>query len=193
MAAEKLIVQANGDHGDQWSQLRDQFEEKRGYTSGRNRKKIPRTTNRDVKQLAEWWHRELLLVIAKYLGRRDFDKASRARWLRAKSTIESDLKNADPAAEYPRNEWFWQEASYRLARYLQSRKAVPSNTSLMIDSVSEAIQESADTVKQIAMDVSDAGERAMSKVKVGLIIAGSVIGAAIVLPPVIRAFRDKNP
>ena len=38
--------------------------------------------------------------------------------------------------------------------------------------------------------VGNAGERAVAGVKIAAIVGGGVLGAAIVLPRVIRAFRD---
>ncbi len=189
MASEKLSVEAKGDHVAQWTELREQFEKKRGFDEGRNRKKIPRTTNADVKQLANFWHRELLRAIVSNPFPRDKDKASRARWLHSKAQIDYELKNAKPDEIYARNEWFWQEATTRLALYLQGLKAIPSSTTMIVDSVFEVIEEGADAAQQLVKDVAEVGDRALHKLKIGTIIAASVVGAAVILPPVIRAFR----
>lgn len=123
----------------------------------------------------------------------DSDKASRKRWHKARIAIEKELKGADRGARYSRNEWFWEEATSGVARYLEARKAIPSDTDLIFESVEETVEEHVETVKQVAKDAADvvveAGERTFSVLKTGAFIAAGIAAAAIVIPPVIRAFR----
>ena len=62
-----------------------------------------------------------------------------------------------------------------------------------IETVTERVED-ADTAIEKAGDaaktVTEAGERAWSTLKIAGIVAASVAGAAIMLPPIIRAFRD---
>ncbi len=189
MATDKLIIRAQNDHIRQWLELKQRYDAMRGSDAGRAHKKIPRTTNGDVKQIVAWWHDEFVRAIVRDPFVRDKDNASRERWALAKEAIDKELKGADQNARYARNAWFWQDETFRVALYLQGRKAIPSDLSLIVESVAEAIEESAGAAKELVKDVGDVGGRVVSKLKTGAIIAASILGAAIVLPPVIRALR----
>ena len=52
---------------------------------------------------------------------------------RANAHSTASWPRADPNAVYRANEQFWQEATGKLAIYLESRKAIPSRTELFID------------------------------------------------------------
>lgn len=191
--SEKVIVMAASDHVRQWAALKKTYVAKRGSDAGRNRKAIPRTTNADIRQLANYWHREYLRDLLVRRKALDKDLASRKRWIENKRKIDRELASADKNAPYAQNEWFWQEASRRVAIYLESRKAIPDRADLLLDAVSETVTEHVEAVKDAADKALDkAGDRAWSAIKTGALILGGLVGAAIVIPPVIRALTDSS-
>jgi hypothetical protein len=194
---ELIKLHAQTDHVIQWAKLKRLYKQKRGHDTGKNNKPIPRTTNGDIGKLTQWWHAEFMRGI---LRNPWASKPDAKRWIEDKNKIERDIKGADPAAVYRDNEWFWQEATRRISKHLESAKAVPSPTELLLDSFKETIADRAkdlskgalgavDAVSDAADAITDAGKRAVSMLKTGAIIAASVLGAAIVVPPVIRAMR----
>ena len=193
---EKIIVKANGDHVRQWIQLKQLYAKKRGRDLGRFKKPIPRTTHGDVAQLVKWWHGEYLRALLQSRFQIDNDKAKRQIWLAAKRKIDKQLDGADPKARYPENEWLWQDAIFSLALYLQGRKAVPSRTEILIESVGETVEEHAESAKKLAKRAADAasevGDRTVSALKAGMIFVGGLAVTAIVVPPLIRAFTRRE-
>lgn len=196
--SSKAIVQTKRDHVVQWSQLKKLYAQQRDRDIGRNNKAIPRTTNGDIKQLATYWHGEYLREVIRNPKALDRDLGSRKRWIESKRTIDRQIAKADPKAVYTANEWFWQEASLRLAIYLESRKAIPNRADLFIESVTETVSEGAEAVGRgleaatgAAVDTLErAGKKAWSALKIGALVVGGIAGVAVVAPPVIRAFRD---
>ena len=187
---EQIVISAKGDHILQWIALKEAYVAKRNSDPGRFGKAIPRTTNRDVMELARWWHNEFQRALLQNPFLDDRDKASRKQWEMDKKKIDGQLASADPAALYPENEWFWQSASFGAAHYLEGRKAVPSKTELMLEAVKETIQDRVEDVRKVGAAATGLGERVFSVLKTGALIVGGVVGAAIILPPVIRAFRN---
>jgi len=100
----------------------------------------------------------------------------------------AQVRGADPAAIFSENEWFWKEATYRAASYLDALAFVPTHFELITESVTETIKEHKERIK----DALDKTDDLLSMVKKGALILAGVIGAAIVIPPVIRAFRDPD-
>jgi len=185
---EAILVKARNDHVLQWIELKRMYIAKRGSDAGRFGKAIPRTTNGDVAQLTNWWHNQFARELVSNPFAQDRDLASRQRWQKNKAAIENELKDADPSAVYPRNEWFWQEATSRLALYLQGRSAVPSSAQLVIESVQETVAEGIEAGKELAEKASQSiRDTLLTTVKTGAIIVSSVAAAAIVLPRVVRA------
>jgi hypothetical protein len=172
---------------------------------------IPRTTNGDIAALTKWWHKEFSRGVMRDPWRRNPEMLA---WIEAKQTIERGIKGANPAALYPENTWFWQVATLRLARHLEAMRAVPSADDLVMgvfkdlakgaaSAVSAVTGSGADlaksaaglakgatsTVTDAADAITDAGKQAVSMLKTGALITAGVLGAVIVLPPVIRAVR----
>ncbi len=191
---QHLVLKAQGDHVLQWIALKRLYMAKRGSDPNRFGKAIPRTTNADIAEITQWWQKEFLYALVRDPFANDSDTASRKRWSVAKATIDKELDSADPNAVYARNPWFWDKATSGVALYLEARKAIPSDSELIVESLKETVVEHAETVKKVAKGAADviteAGERTYSVLKTGAFIAAGVLGAAIVLPPVIRAFRD---
>jgi hypothetical protein len=191
-----IRVKALHDHIVQLAELKQQFMKLRGFGRGANGAAIPRTTHADVAALTAWWHGEYTRALLRSITTLGNDKSqkSRTEWTQAKAIIDSQTKAAEPAALYPDNEWLWQRALPRLAIYLESLKVVPSDAELIVSSVKETVAEHAEAAKNLAKDaagsITEAGERALSMLKTGAIIAGGVLAAAIVVPPIIRALKD---
>lgn len=190
---DQIQVQAK-DHVDQWLELKRLYASKRGTRRGQSGKDYPRTTNGDIKTLTKWWHEEFQRSMLRNPYDKSLDRASIQRWNEAKRQIDQEVMNADPLAEYPRNEWFWQTEIIRLAIHLNARKDRPTSLTIFFDALSETAQERLSDALNVGKAVTSAGDRAVSgvvsTVKKGLLIAGGVLGAAIVLPPVIRALRE---
>lgn len=187
---ELIKIRSQRDHVIQWTKLKRLYVSKRGSDPGKNRKQIPRTTNADIAELTTWWHKEFVRGV----GRNPRgNKADQQRWVAAKKKIERDLEDTDPAALYPHNEWFWQEATARVSIFLEAAKAVPTAAELLFESFEESIDDRIDDAKDLAAKATDtiteAGKGALSVLKTGALITAGVVGAAIVVPPVIRAIR----
>lgn len=181
------------------------YRKERGETKTEDGYRIPLTTHHDVDQLVTWWNREYIKALANSPWHRD---PAQQIWEDAKSKIASDAKEAKPDAVYPDNAWFWNNALLKFAIYLQGAKTRPSSTDLLIESFQESIGDRIDDVGDIVVGVGkkvgdvvdvvgdaagavvDAGQSAWTGLKIAAIVGVSVAGAAIVLPPVIRAFRD---
>ena len=184
---EKVIINPASDHVRQWAAMKQTYVAKRGSDAGRNRKAIPRTTNADIRQLTNYWHGEYLRELLTNPKALDKDLASRKRWIDSKRKLDRQLAKADKNALYVENEWFWQEASRRIAIYLESRKAIPARAELFVDAVSESVSEQVEAVKDAA---EKAGKDAWEAIKTGALILGGLTAAAIVIPPIIRALND---
>lgn len=192
--SETVIIQAHEDHVLQRTALLHLYRRERGERKTSDDYMIPLTTNRDVSQLAKWWHGEYKRSRASKDWYKDSDKQ---RWEQAHEKVTRDVKGADPDAQYPDNEWFWNKAMLKLAILLQVAKTRPSPTQLMIESFKETIAERVDdaddvvsTAGKAVETVAEAGSRTWSSVKIAAIVVGGLIGTAIVVPPIIRAFRD---
>ena len=188
---KKINVKAKNDHVLQWAEFKRLYVADRGSDAGQNRKAIPRTTFGDIAQLAKYWHNEYLRELLRNPSARDKSPASRKRWLAAKRKIDEQLRSAAKSSQYPENEWFWQVATRRLAIYLESRKAIPSRTELLIESLRETVEEHAETAKKLAKRAVDAaGGETLSNLKTGVLIVGSLAAAALAIPLIVRALKD---
>jgi len=191
---DKITIKPQGDHVLHWVQLKQMYKAKRGSFAGKFGLAVPYATNGDVALLVKWWDNELRRELMRNLFANDQSPSSVKQWYEHKAKIDKHIAGADKTAVYPENDWFWDEATKRLAIYLQSRKAIPSRSELMIDAIGETVVEHGQAVKELAKDaastVTDAGKEFVSTLKKGALILGGIVGAAVVLPPVIRAFRD---
>jgi hypothetical protein len=172
----------NGDAVKQWLDLKQSYMALRGSREGKNRKHIPRTTHSDVIQISTAWTREL----GKVEPRNEHERSEHARWLRCAERVATLYERGNPAAEYPDNQAFWEECTPRLAVYLESRKVVPSKWRLFLESVVEAVSEVPETVERATRKVAGT---AYDLIKEPAKLAAVLIGAAILVPPIVRAFR----
>jgi len=188
---DKLLLKAKNDHVLQWIELVTVYTAKRGADPGIGNKAVPRTTCGDVEQIARWWDNELkrVLLLRGPALKNDKSPSSRKEWMDAKRVIDERSKAFEKSTLYPDNQWFWQKATKRLAIYLESLKVVPTDSELMFDAIGETLAEHAQTVKDAAKEAVEAGS---SWLKTGVIVAAGIAGAAIILPPVIRALRDDD-
>ncbi|MCG8419453.1 MAG: hypothetical protein MJE77_16100 [Proteobacteria bacterium] len=185
------VVQSTSDHVRQWIALKRTYVAERGSDTGRFGKAIPRTTHGDVRQLTDYWHGEYSREVVRSPRALDRDRASRRHWVNSKRRIDAQLLNANPGTPYPHNEWFWQDATSKLALYLDSRKAVPSRTQLIVESVRETVSDHIDATADRASEAIDqAGNRLMAALKTGAWIVGGLIVSAIAIPRMVRAFKD---
>ena len=192
--AEKIIIKPHDDHVDQRTALLRYLRRKRGEFKTKAGYMVPRTTNADISQLLAYWDGEYKNSRAAKDWYKDGDKR---QWLRDREAIAADLEGREPDAEYARNEFFWNRAILKLAILLQVSKTRPSPTQMFVEALRETVAErvqdadqAIDTAGKVAENVAEAGGRAWSTLKIAGVVAASVAGAAIVLPPVIRAFRD---
>lgn len=165
-----------------WTELKERFKGLRGEDRGANKKPIPRTTVADVKLLATRWSTELMKVRAE----NDSDRSEHSRWAQCLDEVREKSKGLDGKAIYPGNEHFWQKCTLRVAIYLESRKVRPSRWTLIRESVGEAIAE----VPTVAGRATKAtAEVAASLIRDPAKFAAVLLGGAILIPPLIRAFR----
>lgn len=205
--SKKVIIRGHKRHNDHFNALARFYNKERGSDQGKKDSRlVPRTTNRDVRELATWWNREYKR------GRKSkpwHRHEAQERWEQDLRRIERDLEGAKPDQLYRDNAWFWYSALIKLAIYLTVLKTIPSPTELFIEALKETVEErvedaheliqgagkaASDAVKaagKAAEAVADAGSRAWSGMKIAAIIGGSLLGAAVILPPVIRAFREE--
>lgn len=172
-----------------WLRLKELYIQRRGSTQGANTKLIPRTTNSDVLQLATHWSREL----ARVSPRSAHERREHARWSACMATVKQHADPTKPNAVYAKNEAFWQSCTRRLAIYLSARKAIPSKWQMFKESVVETIAEVpgilGDATRSTAGVVTDVAGSAANLVSKPARAALVVLGAAILLPPIIRAVR----
>ena len=195
----KVLLKAHKDHVHHRTGLMRFYRKERGEDKTPDGYQIPRTLNRDVAQLTKWWDAEYRRARKEKPWHRDSDQRL---WEQARQKIARLLDGADPDALFRENPWFWNKAILKLAIYLEVLKTSPSPTQLLIESFKETITDRVDDARElidgagrvvddIADTITEAGERAMSGIKLAVIVGGSVLGAAIVLPPVVRAIRKK--
>lgn len=204
--AETIEIKDHSDHVETLSATRGNAGAIRGTRKTQDGYIVPETTFNDVWQLARWWHGEIIRAIE---ARPLDDDPARQAWFKAFKRIRDETNGAaDRDAVYPANHWFWNRALLKLAIYLQSQKSKPSAMSIFIDSVEEAVDdrvkdvhdviqgasdaasEVISTVTKAAEAVSEVGERTWSGIKTAAIVGGGLVGAAIIVPPIIRAIRD---
>ena len=204
--AETINIPAHDDHVDTLSATRKAAAKIRGTSKSKDGYSVPKTTYDDVWQLAKWWHGEIIRAIK---ARPLDDDPAREAWIKAYNRVRAEAEEpADPDAVYPANHWFWNRALLKLAIYLQSQKGKPTAMSLFIDSLEETVDDRITDVRDViqgagevagdaisavsraAEAVSEVGERTWSGIKTAAIIGGGLIGAAIIVPPIIRAIRD---
>jgi hypothetical protein len=203
--AVKKIIRTHEDHVMHRVSLLRFYRKERGTFRNKTGNRVPKTTNRDVAQLTKWWDEEFKRSRANAGW---YKTTNKTIWKEARIKIANDLKRAEPDAEYKDNDWFWYHAMIKLAILLSVAKSRPSPTELfvealketvderiedadrIIDGASDAVNKAASAAGKAVETVTEAGERAWSGLKIAGIVGAGLLGAAFVLPPIIRAFRD---
>jgi hypothetical protein len=189
-----LTIRAQGNHNDQWIALKKLMVERRGSTRGRDGFALPMLTNGDALQLVQWWHQQYRRVPEPswYELQRQSEHGSRKRWQAFHDAVKAALQDAEPSAPYAAGQQLWDETS-RLSLYLDSRKIVPSATTLLMDSFSETAGEYAEAARDAADAVTrPARETAKSVLKTAGAVAGGVVGVAAVYGLATRPRRQSR-
>ena len=202
---KKVTIEPGEDHVLHRTKLLRFYRKERGEFKNPAGYRTPLTTYDDIRENTAWWNGEYKRARKKRPWHKD---PAQKLWEKARAKILRQLESADKDATYPDNDWFWNHVLLKLSIYLEVAKTTPSPTELLIESFKETIGEriedasdfldsagdAAGDLAQVAADaaeaVAEAGERAWSGLKIAAIVGGSLIGAAIVVPPVVRAFRN---
>ena len=99
------------------------------------RMRIPRTTNSDVVDLADYWTKQLRAV-RKVVGH---ESASR-RWALALSDVDALARQADPNSVYPKNNRFWRDLSNTAVQVSVADEA-PTTWDLAMDALAGSVRE----------------------------------------------------
>lgn len=203
--AEKIEIKAHDDHIDTLTDLRKNAAKVCGTTKSPEGYAVPDTTANHVEQFGRWFHSEYTRARLAKPWNKD---PAQGQWEANYKRIIATTKNADPDALYPHNHWFWNTALLKLAIYLQAEKTKPSPMDIFMESLEESVDDRVQNVRdfiegagEVASDavsavsraaeaVSEAGDRAWSGIKIAAIVGASLVGAAIIVPPIIRARRD---
>ena len=192
--ATAFKIPAHDDHVLQRTAILKLLREERGEVKTDKGYWIPKSPNSDIMQVTEHLDHEFGRSRVSASWYKDADKD---QWLRDRAKIARHLQGADPKALYPHGDWFWNRAMLKLAILLQVAKTRPSPTELFLESLEETIHERLSDTDQLIdnagetiSEVADAGEKWWSGLKTAGLIAAGLIGVAVVVPPIIRAFRD---
>ena len=163
---------------------------------------IPRTTNGDVKALAQAWNRAFVTygVLEQPLGgehNEAFETTHRRRWAQTRKLVERLTARKSDDAEFARNAEFWQVWLSDVAKYLSVRQqGQPSRLNVIIDVIGESVGELPETLGNAAEHLTGALDAATEPIKkaVGPWLKWGVIAGAglLIVPPVIRALRTHN-
>lgn len=183
----KLIVKDIGDPLALYLGLRDFFAQRRPTRMGAHGRIIPETTNAEVRQIADLWHRVFQRVWRRDLARAD---QHRQEWQDTRSQIDAATAAGIADAAFPRNDDLWTRWLRRSAFYLSAVKDRPSKYDEVIDSLRQAVVDLPDNVAAGARATAGAAESAAKQVGKMvsrfrtplLIIAGVAVTAAIALP-----------
>ena len=185
----KMVMAQHADAVVRWLKLKQMYIELRGSSVGANNKPIPHTTHSDVLQLAAAWSNELSKLKADSASQ----KTEHRRWQQCVDTVKQHADPTRPGAVYSRNEEFWQRCTGRLAIYLESRKAVPSQWTLVKESVVEALEELPEGLGQVTRATAGAAARAggavLDALRNPLYVVLAVVGGVMLVPPLVRAVR----
>ena len=169
----------------QWIDLKRTYEELRGVRPAANKKVVPKTTIADVLQIASRYSGELKKISA----RNAWDRVEHDRWRACLDRISELSKDRPTGGEYSENEQFWNNCTKRLAIYFESRKVVPSRWKLAVSAIGETLAE--------VPSALGSATRSVSEVVAGVVrepakLAAVLLGAAVLGPPLIRAFRSRR-
>lgn len=158
---------------------------------------IPRSTNGDVLQLAEFWSRALEEPKAQ---RENGYDTVRARWTAVMRDVEALARNTDPAAVYPKNHAFWRSASsvaIHVAAALEyglgdaqrwmasigsSLQVASDRTKALAGAIAASVREAAaDTARAAGKIVNEGARGLLGDIAAPVLIGGGVIAAILLL------------
>ena len=110
--------------------------------------KIPRTTNTDVIQLADYWTKQLESV-KRVMGHDAIAK----RWNAARADVDALARKGEPNALYPKNNAFWRQLK-STAVHVAAADEAPTNWDLAFDSLKDSVKNLPDNIKASAHAVA---------------------------------------
>jgi len=157
---------------------------------------IPRTTNSDVIQLADYWTKQLKSV-KRVFGH----KAVEDRWYQAVGHVNFLARAGNPDAAYPNNNVFWR-ALQNTAFHVSAADELPSDTEMFFQALNESIHSLPDRVKAGAQAiaggagaVAEGAGKIVNQAAKGLFSGFGLpllIGAGVVVGGVILLARSGN-
>lgn len=138
-------------YDDLWRAQRDFLQQKRGFDVpdpppgyGMKGLKIPRSTNRDVLQLATYWSKELANAkqVMGYQGAVD-------KWKPVMANVDKYAKGGKPDDVYAMNNEFW-HASLDISIQIAIGDEAPSKFDMFVDSVKDSVKHLPDTIEHAA-------------------------------------------
>lgn len=158
---------------------------------GGGKRIIPRTTNSDVIQLADYWTKHLKSV-KRVFGHKGVED----RWHQAVGHVNFLARAGNPDAVYPNNNVFWR-ALQNTAFHISAADELPSDTQLFLQALNESVHALPDRLKAGAQAiaggagaVAEGAGKIVNKAAKGLfsgfglpllIGAGVVVGGVILL------------
>lgn len=156
-----------------YAALKDSFSELRGFdlvTSKGKRVRIPRTTNADVRMLLAQWV-QMVMGATGHIGTPAFNKMI-AKWRPAHEELLAEAVIEEPEEIFSDNVRFWTTTA-RLAIVLQGIGVVPDTWTMVVESISEAIEEAPELISDITGSAAGAVVKVAGAIAKG---AGKVVG-----------------
>jgi hypothetical protein len=143
-------------YDDLWRAQRDYLAQLRGYDQpepppgmGLRGLKIPRTTNADVLQLADYWGKELAKA-KQVMGY----KAAVEKWRTAMIDVDRYAKTGEPDEMYPKNNELWHTLS-DVSIQIAIGDEAPSKWDMAVDSLKYSVTHLPDTLEHAAQKSVD--------------------------------------
>ena len=161
----------------------DRMDEVPGMPGSKGPFPVPRTTNRDVVLLADYWSKQLAGV-----KRVDGHERTTKNWGAATADVNAIARKGDPNAIYPRNHLFWRVLEQTAIQIAVADEA-PSDWERAVDALEHSIKHLPENLAKVAGDVvSGAGKivnrgvkGALSGIGTPLLVAGGLVGAFLLL------------
>ncbi len=167
---------------DVWIAQFKYFRELRGVDRTPQQRNIPRTTNREVTTLADYWSLQLAKVKT-ISGSRTIA----ARWQTARALVDQVARSGTPDARYPHNTDFWATLQ-AVAVHVAVADEAPTQWDLAIEALHDSALQLPNTIAHAATTVasgvssgvsavtSKIGAGLFSVIKTPLLVGGGVLG-----------------
>lgn len=200
--SKRIVIHGRDGYVDHFGRTLEFFRKERGTEAGSS---VPTTTYADVMQTALWWNKET----ERHFERRSHGHPYDDRWAQAMAKVRRDSQGNDPNALYPDNAWFW-SAVRQQAVHLENERVMPTKMELILESIQEAVDDRIDDVQDLVTGAADAagavvsgvgkaadavaetGASLWAAVKVVAVVGVVGIGAALIVPPIVRAARARD-